>query len=107
MSFLIEEPSYVSVNATADGDNEIIAAVSGKRIMVLGYMLAGTTTGTVALQDTAGSPVVHARIRVGADGSGAAYGGPAPAFTTASGTGVEISNPTGNDTFGHLTYRIL
>lgn len=107
MSFLLEEPLYVSVNATANGDNEIIAAVAGRRVMVLGYMLTGTTTGTISIQDTAGSPVVHARIRIGTDGAGAAYSGPVPAFTTASGVGVEISNHTGNDTLGHMTYRLL
>lgn len=97
---------YASVNATNDGDNTVIAGVGGVKIRVLGYALTCTGTGTVLLQDTAGSPVIHARIRSGGDGGGASYGGghDAPAFETATGTGVEVSNPAGVDTLGHITY---
>ena len=97
---------YVSVNATADGDNEIIAAVSGQQIRVLGYVLTATGVGNILVQNTAATPVVYGRIRSGGDGQGAAYAGnqEAPAFETAVGTGIEINNPAGVDTLGHMTY---
>ena len=97
---------YASVNATADGDNTIVAAVGGQSVYVLGYVLTATGLGTVLLQDSAGSPVVHGRIRIGADGGGASYaGGPTcPAFVTAVGTGLEINCPAGVDVLGHITY---
>lgn len=97
---------FVAVNATADGDNTIISGVTGKRIRVIGYVLTATGAGNILLQDTAGSPVIHGRIRVGTDGGGASYEGSVdtPAFETAIGTGVEINNPAGIDTLGHITY---
>lgn len=97
---------YAKVDAAADGDNEIIAAVTGKKIRVLGYVLTGATTaGTATLQDTAATPVVHGKLSLGTSGGVAYTGGlDAPAFETAAGTGVEVSNSTGLDTFGHMVY---
>lgn len=98
---------YAKVDAAADGDNTIIAAVTGKKIRVLGYAPTGASTagGTITLQDTAVTPVVHAKLSLGATG-GVAYSGglDAPAFETAAGEGVEVNNPTGADTFGHMVY---
>lgn len=99
---------YAKVDAAADGDNVIIAAVTGKKIRVLGYALTGTSTAgaTITIQDTATTPVVHAKLAI-ANNGGVSYAGglAAPAFETAAGTGVEINNPgTGPDTFGHMVY---
>lgn len=96
---------FVRVAATADGDNEIVAAVAGKKIRVLAYSLGVTAAGTMKLQDTAGSPAVHAEFPLAANGRAEYAGGTrAPAFETAAGVGLEVSNPTGVDTLGHLTY---
>lgn len=96
---------YVRVNATSDGDNTVVAAVASKKIRVLGYNLTVTGAGTVLMQDTAGTPVVHASFIMPANGVISYAGGPlAPAFETAAGAGLEISNPAGVDTLGHLTY---
>lgn len=100
---------YAKVDAAADGDNVIIAAVTGKSIRVLGYVLTHTASlaATITIQDTAATPVVHAKLRMTAEGGAVAYAGglDAPAFQTAAGTGVEINNPgTGSDTFGHMVY---
>lgn len=98
---------YAKVDATADGDNVVIAAVAGKSIRVLGYTLTGAgVAGTATLQDTAGTPVVHGKLSLSTSG-GVSYAGglEAPAFETAAGTGVEINNgTTGQDTLGHITY---
>lgn len=96
---------YVRVNATADGDNVVIAAVAGKAIRVIAYQLTASAAGTVTVQDTAGSPVVFASFAMAANGNLSYEGGlQAPAFETASGTGLEISNGAGVDTLGHITY---
>lgn len=98
---------FAKVDATADGDNTVIAAVTGKKIRVLGYVLTGVSTAgaTFTIQDTATTPVVHAKLSLPATG-GVAYSGglEAPAFETAAGTGVEINNPTGADALGHMVY---
>jgi hypothetical protein len=96
---------YARVNATADGDNTVIAAVSGKALRVLGYQLATTAAGTITLQDSAGSPAVFASFPMAANGNISYAGGlQAPAFETASGVALEISNGAGVDTLGHITY---
>lgn len=99
------EVKYARINATADGDNTVIAAVAGKALRVLGYALNVTAAGTISLQDTAGTPVVHAQFALAANGVVSYAGGlQAPAFETASGVGLEVNNPTGVDTLGHISY---
>lgn len=99
------EPKFVRVNAVADGDNVVIAAVAGKRIRVISYVLMATAAGTISIQDTAGTPVVLAQFPLAAN-SGVSYAGglEAPAFETGPGLGVEINNPVGVDTLGHIAY---
>ena len=96
---------FVRVNATSDGDNTVIAAVVGKKIRVIGYAIVASAAGTVTIQDSQGTPVIHASFPLAANG-GVSYAGSidAPAFETAEGFGVEISNGAGVDTLGHMTY---
>lgn len=105
MAVFPSDIKYVRVNATADGDNTVISAVAGKALRVLSYQLTSTAAGTVTLQDTAGSPAVFASFAMPANGNITYTGGlQAPAFETASGVGLEVSNGTGVDTLGHITY---
>lgn len=99
------EPKFTRVNATADGDNVIAAGVAGKRLRVISYALVVSLAGTISLQDTAGTPVIFAQFPLAANG-GISYAGglDAPAFETSPGLGIEINNPVGVDTLGHITY---
>lgn len=100
------EVKFVRVNATADGDNTIITGVSLKKIRVIGYVLTVTTAGTITLQNTAGSPEIYAQFSLAANGGVSFAGGMmCPAFETAVGTGLEINNPAGVDTLGHIIYK--
>lgn len=104
-TFYPSDVKYARVNASADGDNVVIAAVAGKALRVLGYLLTASAAGTVTVQDTAGSPVVFASFAMAANGSLSYEGGlAAPAFETAVGVGLELSNGAGVDTLGHITY---
>ena len=98
---------HARINATADGANTVIAAVAATQLLILGYALAVTLAGTIALQDTAGTPAVHASFPLAANG-GISYAGPtsAPAFEIAVGQGFVINNPAGVDTLGHVTYVV-
>lgn len=93
------------VNATADGVNNIIAAVVGKKIRVIAYNLTVNVAGKITIQDTTGTPVVLADLHL-AVGVSAPFNGNVNqfAFETSSGKGLDISNPAGVDTFGHITY---
>lgn len=98
-------PKYVRINATSNGDNTVIAASPGKKIIVLGYAVGVNAAGVVTFQNTAGEPVVYASFEF-QDGGGASYaGGPwCPAFEVAVGTGLEVNCAEGVDALGHLTY---
>lgn len=100
------EVKHVRVNASAAGDNEVIAAVAGKRIRVLAFVLtAGTAAGRISLQDTATTPVIHAQFDMAVNGGVSYPGGiQAPAFETAVGTGLEINNPGTTTTVGFVTF---
>lgn len=97
------ELKFASVNATADGANEVVAAVTSKKIRVLGYVLTSDAAQTVIVKS--GTTAI-ARIEVGAAGGGASYAGGlnAPAFQTAAGEALNLTNETDCNTVGHLCY---
>jgi hypothetical protein len=96
---------FVQINATQDNDNTIVAGVAGKKLRVISYALVVSAAGTITIQDTQTTPAVFAQFPLAANG-GVSYAGglQAPAFETAAGKGIEINNPVGVDTLGHLTY---
>lgn len=96
---------YAMVEADADGVNEMIAAVTGKKIVVIGYVLTATLAGTITIQDDTSTPVELAKLSLATDGVASYSGGiGAPAFETSSGKALDVSNPAGVDTLGHITY---
>lgn len=103
-----KEVKFARVNATADGANELIAATTGKSIVVLGYALNVNAAGVITLQDDAGTPVVHASFEL-VDGGGVSYAGSpeCPAFKVAAGQALDVSNAAGVDTLGHITYVLV
>lgn len=103
---LFGDVKYAAVAAESDGDNTVVAAVSGKKLRVLGYALTVDVTGKITVQDNTSTPVVLATLHVVA-GTPATYsgGGDCPAFETAEGKGLEISNPAGTNTYGHIAYQ--
>ena len=96
---------YARINATADGVNTIVAAVASKKIRVISYAMVINAQGTITIQDDAGTPNVLASFTLAQYGGVSFSGGPsAPAFETAVGEGLTISNGAGVDTLGHLAY---
>lgn len=97
---------YARINATADGDNTVIAAPgAGKQITVIGYAINANAPGVVTIQDTANVVVASFELT---DGGGVTYAGSfeCPAFDLPVNTGLELSNAVGMDTLGHITYVI-
>lgn len=95
---------FARVNATADGSNDVVAAVTSKKIRVLGYAVQSTGAGTVTWKSSTTSTL--AEMVIAANGDGVSYSGgvQAPAFETVSGEKLTIDNPAGVDTKGHLSY---
>lgn len=94
---------FVRVNATADGDNTVVAGVASKKLRVLGYVLTVTAAGLVAVKSS--TTTILAELSCDANG-GASYAGGlyAPAFETAAGEALVVNTPVGVDAKGHVTY---
>lgn len=102
------EVKFVRVNASSDGDNEVVAAVAEKRIRVIAYSLTADAAGTFKFQDTASSPVVFGEFDVAQNAIVVYAGGnDAPAFETSKGVGLEINAASSQDVTGHLTYQLI
>lgn len=95
---------FASVNATADGDNTVVAAVASKKLRVLGERLTSTGAGTIQWK-SGGGTVLDRFISTG-NGSGWSYPGgvDAPAVETVSGEALLLNNPAGVDTVGRISY---
>lgn len=99
---------HARINAAEGAETQVVAAVAGKKVRVISYVITATVAGTVALQDTAVSPVIHGSFSLGANG-GVSYAGGvhAPAFETAAGTGLEVSTVATQAALGHVTYQLV
>ncbi len=95
---------FAAVNATADGDNTVVAAVSGKKIRVINYTLSATAAGACTVTSGAGGATL-AKFQFAANG-GAVFEGnvDSPAFETASGAALVFNNAVGQDILGHIAY---
>lgn len=105
---------HANISAAADGENEVVAAVAGKRIVVVSYVLAVVHATARAAADfrSGTSNAVHATFTSGTDDldGPAVYpftGHPkAPAFECDMGDSLAINNAAGVDCYGHLTYML-
>jgi len=95
---------FASVNATADGDNTIIASVASKKLRVLGGRITCTGAGTISFKTGTGG--VLDRFISSANGNGFADRGgvDCPLFETVSGEALLLNNPAGIDSVGSLAY---
>jgi hypothetical protein len=105
---------YANISATSDGENEVVAAVAGKRIVVLSYVLAvvhATARGATAFR-SATSNTDHATFMSGTDDLDgplvyAESGHPeAPLFACVIGEALALNNGTEVDCVGRLTYML-
>ena len=105
---------HANISAASDGENEIVAAVAGKRVVVLSYVLAvvhATARGTADFRSITAN-TVHATFMSGTDDLDGALvysftGHPkAPAFECEVGEAFGINNGSGVDCAGHVTYML-
>ena len=103
---------HSNIDASADGENSVVAAVAGKRIAVLGYQLAvvhATARGTATFRSLT-TNTDHATFMSGTDDLDGpqvySYFGDlqAPVFECEVGEALGLNNGSGVDCTGHLTY---
>lgn len=95
------EPETVVVNATADGDNTIVAADPLRKIRVIAYALRGSSAAAF----TAKSAATALATFTLASGERIVYVGShdVPAFETEINEALIFTNAAGLDVVGHLT----
>jgi len=94
---------YARINATTEGgENTIVAAVEGRKIIPVGYVFTPTAEGTVEFKT---SSATHASFNCAKQGGVSYAGGPeSPAFECAEGKALVLVTPAATKVFGHLTY---
>ena len=98
------------INATADGANTVVAAVSGKKIRVLGYVLNVNAPGTVQWKTGASANLSGAMEFPDGGGATAPMCDPTSEtfwFETVAGEALTITNAVGVDALGHVTYQLI
>ena len=97
---------FLRVSATADGVNNVIPPVAGKRIRITGYALTHQKAATkrITFQDSDGT--IRGELEIG-NGIPAVFTGGllCPAFETGEGKGLDLLNPVDVDVIGHLSYQ--
>ena len=102
-SFPVEDFKFVRVNATALGDNVVVAGTAGKILCVLGYAFGGTLAVLVQLK-TSGGPIKGEADLAAlgrAEYAGSIWG---PAFETDLGEGITFNLSVATPVRGHLVY---
>ena len=94
---------YAVINA-ANGNNTIVAAVSGHQLRVLGYTLIATSACTVTFQDGAGGTAITGVMPLAANGGISVTPTYVGCFETATENTLLYIAATG-DVDGHLTYQ--
>lgn len=97
---------YAVIDAAGAGDNTLVAAVTGKKIRVLSYVLVNghTSTQTVRFESGASGTALSGQAILGANGVVSAAFNPGGWFETAAGSllNLELAGATTVD--GHLSY---
>jgi len=103
---------FKNIDVTGAAANELVAAVTGKKIRVLSLFITADTTGTFNFQDDTGTPVTLCggtrQIKLSSDGTAGGYSftlpyNPCGWFQTSAGQALDINMASG--TFaGCLSY---
>jgi hypothetical protein len=102
----------VAVNATADGNNTVVAAPgANKKIVVLGYQLrmVGAVGGEAITVRSGTAGTIHlSELAAATPGARIAYAGDneGPAFVCDENALLNINTAAGGDVLGHLTYVV-
>lgn len=103
----------VAINASSNGNNTVVAAVSGKRILVIGYKYIATSAVT-ATWESSGGTVLDGPCALAANG-GAQEPNPSPnddgtfigLFATLPGEGLVLNLGSGVQVGGNVRYAVV
>jgi len=94
--------SFATINATTSGDTQVVAAVSGRRIVVVAY--AVVASATVNIRFRSGTTDITGAMRL-VEGGGIAHAYDAGLFQTATGQALNINLSANATVGGYVVYR--
>lgn len=97
-----EAPKYAAITGSSSGDNAIVAAVTGKKIRVLGYVV--TASGAVNAKFRSGTTDISGLIYAAANGGAASGFNPVGHFETTAGAALNMNLSGAVAVGGHVTY---
>lgn len=100
-------PMYAPISGSTNGDNTVVAAVSGLKIRVLSYTLIAASAVNVRFESGAGGTALTGVMPVGANGGVSATFCPAGHFETAAGSLLNMELGGAVQVSGHLTYVLV
>jgi hypothetical protein len=95
---------FAQINATASGDTQVVAAVSGRRIVVVAF--AVIASATVNIRFRSGTTDITGSMRL-VEGGGIAHAYDAGLFQTATGQALNINLSTNATVGGYVVYRTV
>lgn len=99
---------HAAISASSSGDNTIVAAVTGKKIRVLSYVLIADSNVDVRFEDGASGTALTGQMEVGtATDSGGLVVGHSPVghFETSASTLLNLELSGAVQVSGHLVYE--
>lgn len=95
---------YAAIDAATSGDNTLVAAVTGKKIRVLSYILVSAGTVTARFESGAGGTALSGQMTMAVNTGVSAAFNEGGWFETAAGSllNLELSGAVSVD--GHLSY---
>lgn len=97
----------VAIAASTSGDNTLVAAVTGKKIVVVSGMLIAAAAVTVRFESGAGGTALTGQMALPANGGFVLPYDPAGHFMTASGTLLNLELSGAIAVAGYLNYILI
>ncbi len=102
------EQLYAVIDNASSGDNTLVAAVAGKKILVTSYTLVVAGALTVRFESGASGTALTGQMQFAANGGTATSYNPGGCFApTAVNTLLNLELSAGTSCDGHLTYVLI
>ena len=103
-SIIVNPVKYAAITASAAGDNQVVTAVTNRKIRGLAYSMVADAAEVVQWQDDGGA-TMSGTISLAANGGVVSDSAPdVGLFQSAVGQGIDLNNVGGADVDGHFTY---
>ena len=101
------EPQFALIDTATSGNNTLVAAVTGKKIRVTGFVAVGAGTVNIAFQSGAGGTALTGAMPLGANTSVVAPHNPSGWFETAAAALLNLNLSAAIGVRGFLKYQTV